>query len=160
MDCGAPELRRGELRKSRGYEVTTTAKGVFGKSKCLATSDGEGTNGVALWRFVAVGREGWPEDVRPGGCDWFCYQAQHRPFNRGKLLFGHEHRLLAAHVQLLAPLGATARINHLSAVESKFLTMMLLAALPFIWIGVTMTVRRLRDAGKPVWLATLFFVPF
>jgi uncharacterized membrane protein YhaH (DUF805 family) len=38
--------------------------------------------------------------------------------------------------------------------------MMLLAALPFIWIGVTMTVRRLRDAGKPVWLATLFFVPF
>jgi hypothetical protein len=37
---------------------------------------------------------------------------------------------------------------------------MVLAALPFICIGVSMTVRRLRDAGRPSWLTLLFFVPF
>ncbi|MDP3070406.1 MAG: SRPBCC family protein [Opitutaceae bacterium] len=33
-------------------------------------------------------------------------------------------------------------------------------SLPFIAIGVVLTVRRLRDAGWPLWLVTLFFVPF
>ncbi len=59
-----------------------------------------------------------------------------------------------------APLGRAARLTHLSQTESKFLATMLLAALPFIWVGVALTVRRLRDAGQPVWLVILFFVPF
>jgi uncharacterized membrane protein YhaH (DUF805 family) len=59
-----------------------------------------------------------------------------------------------------APLGRAARLTHLSAVESKFLATMLLVAMPFIWVGVAMTVRRLRDTGLPVWLVILFFVPF
>jgi len=59
-----------------------------------------------------------------------------------------------------APLGNAARLGHLSPTEAKFLTTMLVLSLPFIWIGMTMTLRRLRDAGQPLWLVTLFFVPF
>ena len=33
-------------------------------------------------------------------------------------------------------------------------------AVPFVWIGVALTLRRLRDAGLPAWLVLLFFVPF
>lgn len=59
-----------------------------------------------------------------------------------------------------APLGKAARLNHISNIEAKFLAMLLLASIPFIWVGVAMTVKRLRDAGQPVWLVVLFFVPF
>jgi len=59
-----------------------------------------------------------------------------------------------------APLGKAARLDHLTATEAKFLTTLLLASIPFIWVGVAMTVKRLRDAGQPVWLVVLFFVPF
>jgi len=59
-----------------------------------------------------------------------------------------------------APLGKAARLDHLSDTEVKFLATLLLVSIPFIWTGVAMTVKRLRDAGQPVWLATLFFVPF
>ena len=59
-----------------------------------------------------------------------------------------------------APLGKAARLDHLSDTEAKFLATLLLVSIPFIWVGVAMTVKRLRDAGQPVWLVTLFFVPF
>jgi len=59
-----------------------------------------------------------------------------------------------------APLGSAARLGHLSPTETKFLTTMLLVSLPFIWVGVTMTLRRLRDAGQPLLLVALFFLPF
>lgn len=59
-----------------------------------------------------------------------------------------------------APLSKAARLDHLSVLESKFLLTVLLASLPFLWIGVVMTVRRLRDVGRPVWLTILFFIPF
>jgi Polyketide cyclase / dehydrase and lipid transport len=36
---------------------------------------------------------------------------------------------------------------------------MLFVALPFIWLGLAMTVKRLRDGGQPTWLAALFFAP-
>ena len=58
------------------------------------------------------------------------------------------------------PLGATARLGHLSGPEAKYLLTLLLLALPFIWVGVAMTVKRLRDAGAPVWVVVLFFLPF
>ena len=32
--------------------------------------------------------------------------------------------------------------------------------LPFVWIGVSMTLRRAVDAGRSPWLSLLFFVPF
>lgn len=59
-----------------------------------------------------------------------------------------------------APLGKAARLNHLSNLEAKFLATLLIVSIPFVWVGVTMTVKRLRDARQPVWLAVLFFVPF
>jgi uncharacterized membrane protein YhaH (DUF805 family) len=37
---------------------------------------------------------------------------------------------------------------------------MVAAALPFVWVGVVMTIRRLRDAGLPPWLVVFFFAPF
>ena len=58
-----------------------------------------------------------------------------------------------------APLGKAARLDHLSNNEVKFLATLLLFSIPFLWIGVTMTVKRLRDAGQPVWLVVLFFMP-
>ncbi|HYL86129.1 MAG TPA: DUF805 domain-containing protein [Candidatus Angelobacter sp.] len=76
-------------------------------------------------------------------------------------------RLIAASVlgntpgffNYLAPLGKAARLNHLSLIETKFLVTLLLFSIPFLWIGVAMTVQRLRDAGQPVWLVVLFFIP-
>lgn len=59
-----------------------------------------------------------------------------------------------------APLGKAARLDHLSDTEAKFLATLLLVSIPFIWVGAAMTVKRLRDAGQPVWLVVLFFVPF
>src|SRR5580700_2278873 len=59
----------------------------------------------------------------------------------------------------LAPLGKAARLNHLSSTEAKFLATLLLFSIPFLWVGVAMTAKRLRDAGKPVWLVALFFIP-
>jgi uncharacterized membrane protein YhaH (DUF805 family) len=69
-------------------------------------------------------------------------------------------QLSASFFNYWAPLGRAARLTHLSPTQSRFLGAMLLAALPFIWIGLSMTVRRLRDAHQPPWLAALFFVPF
>src|SRR6267378_369946 len=59
-----------------------------------------------------------------------------------------------------APLGKAARLDRLSGTEAKFLATLLLLSIPFLWAGVTMTVKRLRDAGQPVWLVALFFIPF
>ena len=32
--------------------------------------------------------------------------------------------------------------------------------LPFVWLGVTLTLRRARDAGHSCWWSFLFFVPY
>src|SRR5467141_3365398 len=58
-----------------------------------------------------------------------------------------------------APLGKAARLNHLSSAEAKFLATLLLFSIPFLWVGVAMTVGRVREAGQPVWLVVLFFMP-
>ena len=43
--------------------------------------------------------------------------------------------------------------------DRLYFTVMFLVSLPFIWIGITLTVRRLRSAAMPIWLAFLFFLP-
>ena len=58
------------------------------------------------------------------------------------------------------PLGKVARLTYLSEAEYRFLAAMLLVAMPFIWVGLALTVRRLRDAGQPVWLVVFFFFPY
>jgi uncharacterized membrane protein YhaH (DUF805 family) len=48
----------------------------------------------------------------------------------------------------------------LSSADRKLSFTLLALSLPFIWLGIAQTVRRLRDCGQPVWLSFLFFVPF
>jgi uncharacterized membrane protein YhaH (DUF805 family) len=57
------------------------------------------------------------------------------------------------------PFGAISGVQALSLQNRIFAGAMLFVALPFIWLGLAMTVKRLRDAGEPTWLAALFFAP-
>jgi uncharacterized membrane protein YhaH (DUF805 family) len=56
--------------------------------------------------------------------------------------------------------GAPSRVSQLSSHQAKYLSVMLLAALPFVWLALAMTARRLRDGGWRTWLAAIFFVSF
>ena len=51
------------------------------------------------------------------------------------------------------------RISSISQDDALFLITMVAVALPFVWIGLGMTLRRLRCAGLPLWLVFLFFAP-
>jgi uncharacterized membrane protein YhaH (DUF805 family) len=42
----------------------------------------------------------------------------------------------------------------------KFYAVLVAVAVPFVWTGVVLTLKRLRSAGLPLWLVALFFVPF
>lgn len=53
---------------------------------------------------------------------------------------------------------AAFEAEHGSAIPAGAYALLALA-LPFIGVGVVLTVRRLRDAGWPLWLVVLFFVP-
>ena len=57
------------------------------------------------------------------------------------------------------PFENLTRPGKLLPQEQRLLYLLVLTALPFIWIGVAMTVKRLRDAGQPPWLTLLFFAP-
>ena len=57
------------------------------------------------------------------------------------------------------PFGMVQTLNLKAGAEAGFGLTMLLISLPFLWLGLAMTVKRLRDAGHPVWLVCLFFVP-
>ena len=59
----------------------------------------------------------------------------------------------------LDPLEHSGRFLQLSAPQKYFLTILLITALPFLWIGISMTMKRLRDAGQPLALTLLFFAP-
>lgn len=50
-------------------------------------------------------------------------------------------------------------IVKLMPADAMFYAVLLLTALPFIWVGTVMTLRRLRDADLPLSLVVLFFVP-
>jgi uncharacterized membrane protein YhaH (DUF805 family) len=58
------------------------------------------------------------------------------------------------------PLNQAVRITSLAPPDRTFLLSMLVLSLPFIWIGVVLTMRRLRAAGLPSWLVVLFFAPY
>ena len=59
----------------------------------------------------------------------------------------------------LDPLNRAAHFSPLTNSEKHFLLVLLLTALPFVWVGIMLTVKRLRDAGQPLWLTLLFFAP-
>jgi len=58
------------------------------------------------------------------------------------------------------PVRDVTNITQLSSGEAKFLATLVAMSLPFIWVGVVLTVKRLRSAGLPAQLAAFFFVPF
>ena len=58
------------------------------------------------------------------------------------------------------PVTDVVRINKLHNGEAGFLATMVALALPFIWVGITLTMKRLRSARLPLELVALFFVPF
>ncbi len=58
------------------------------------------------------------------------------------------------------PVRDVARITDLRDGEAVFLGTMVALALPFIWVGVMLTLKRLRSAGLSPVMAALFFVPF
>jgi hypothetical protein len=77
-------------------------------------------------------------------------------------------RFVAAHffhqywgfVNYWVPLRDVGRITQLRGHDAIFLETMLAIALPFVWLGVAMTLKRLRSAGLPLALVALFFIPF
>jgi uncharacterized membrane protein YhaH (DUF805 family) len=58
----------------------------------------------------------------------------------------------------LSPL-LSARTELLRTAPPWLLPLLVAIALPFLWIGVSMTMRRAVDAGQSPWIALLFFVP-
>jgi hypothetical protein len=58
----------------------------------------------------------------------------------------------------VAPTDAVG-ITSLSRADAIFLATMVATSLPFVWVGVALTLRRLRAAGLPPWLVAIFFLP-
>lgn len=61
-------------------------------------------------------------------------------------------------LSFLSPLLST-RETFLREAEGAFAVASIVVALPFLWIGASMTLRRAVDAGKSPWLVFLFLVP-
>ncbi len=51
-------------------------------------------------------------------------------------------------------------IASLSDDQRVFLLTMVAVSLPFIWVGVVLTLKRLRSIGLPGWCVCFFFLPF
>jgi hypothetical protein len=58
------------------------------------------------------------------------------------------------------PVRDVARITQLRDGEAVFLGTLVAMALPFIWVGVVLTLKRLRSAGLSSQMVGLFFIPF
>jgi len=58
------------------------------------------------------------------------------------------------------PLGKAIRVTSLGHADARFLLTMVILSMPFIWVGVVSTLKRLRDARLPLASVMLFFLPF
>jgi hypothetical protein len=58
------------------------------------------------------------------------------------------------------PLNNIGRITNLRSGDTLFLETLLALSLPFVWVGIVLTLKRLRSAGLPSPLVAVFFVPF
>jgi len=57
------------------------------------------------------------------------------------------------------PLGQPLDITRLSLGQYLFLSVLVAVSVPFVWIGVATTIKRLRALEWPLWLTALFFAP-
>jgi hypothetical protein len=55
--------------------------------------------------------------------------------------------------------GEGGGVRALGRSDAAFYAALLAVALPFVWTGVALTLRRLRAAALPTWLVVLFFAP-
>ena len=55
--------------------------------------------------------------------------------------------------------GQAVDVLAMTGADQVFFLTMIAVSIPFIWVGIVLTMRRLRAAGLPVWLCKLFFVP-
>ena len=91
-------------------------------------------------------------------------------FTLGVVLFDLKHlldRIVAASVFGLKwslfnywAFGGQGTIDQTPLDRLRFYATLLTLAIPFIWVGVVMSLRRLRDIGWPLWLVAVFFLPF
>jgi uncharacterized membrane protein YhaH (DUF805 family) len=58
------------------------------------------------------------------------------------------------------PIRDAVRITQVGGPDARFLATMVALSLPFIWVGIAFTVKRLRGADWPPALVLLFFAPF
>jgi hypothetical protein len=58
------------------------------------------------------------------------------------------------------PVRDVARITALPKEEIRLLAGLVALSLPFIWVGVVLTLKRLRSAALPLWMVLIFFFPF
>ncbi len=57
------------------------------------------------------------------------------------------------------PFGSPVALALLDIAQYRYLAILTAVSLPFVWIGIVTTIKRLRAVRWPVWLAVLFFVP-
>lgn len=58
------------------------------------------------------------------------------------------------------PVRDVTRITSLPKSDIQLLASLVALSLPFIWVGVVLTLKRLRSAALPLWLVVVFFFPF
>jgi uncharacterized membrane protein YhaH (DUF805 family) len=69
--------------------------------------------------------------------------------------FGHDWSIF----DYWAPIGADSRLTALGFHDYAFLLTLAAASLPFLWVGVATTIKRLRAMRMPEWIVVLFFIP-
>ena len=74
------------------------------------------------------------------------------------IAFGVFHRNWGV-FNYVIPLDRALQPHMLSREDQVFLATMVAMALPFIWVGLAMTLRRLRSIGLPAWFVIFFFAP-
>src|SRR5690349_16250825 len=101
--------------------------------------------------------------------DWEGQAGRGRYLATGLILLAVKHnldRLLAAMFGYpWSPLSYWVFVDHgsiqaLKPEDAMFYIVLLVFAMPFIFVGTAMTLQRLRDAGLPLWLVMLFYIPF
>src|SRR5690348_15512881 len=103
---------------------------------------------------------------------WLSFEApidRAHYFVAGLLLFAVKHnldRIVAAQYHrpfgifsYWAPIQHAVTLRSLLPDERIFLGSLVFVSIPFVLVGVWLTLRRLRTLGLPGWLVALFFVP-